>query len=238
MDRGVHLFLEVKTICCCCCLVISHVQLYDPIDNNPLGSSVHGISQARILERVILYFSRGSSQFTDQTQVSCIGRWILYHWATREVLRTLLLSLFSCSLVSDYLRPHRLQHASLPCPSSSPRVCSNSCPLSWWCPPTILSSSSPLTFSLFQWLGSLHQVASTGASASASVLPMHIQYWFLLGLIGLIFLQSKELSRVFNITVQKHQFFGAQSSLCSNSHIQMWLLEKPQLWLDGSLSAK
>ena len=67
-----------------------------------------------------------------------------------------------------------------------------------------------------------------GASASASVLLMNIQNWFPSGLTGLIFLQSKGLSRVFsNTAVQKHQFFSAQPSLWSNTHIQTWLLEKP-----------
>ena len=71
-----------------------------------------------------------------------------------------------------------------------------------------------------------------GASASASILPMNIQDWFPLGLNGLLSLQSKGLSRVFsNTTVQKHQFFGAQPSLWSNSHMRTWLLEKPQLCL-------
>ena len=74
---------------------------------------------------------------------------------------------------------------------------------------------------------------SIGASASASVLPMNIQDWFPLGLTGLISLQSNGLSRVFsNTTVQKHQFFSAQLSLYSNSHIHTWLLEKSELWLD------
>ena len=80
---------------------------------------------------------------------------------------------------------------------------------------------------------------STGASASASVLPMNIQDIFPLGLTGLISLQSKGLSRVFsNTTVQKHQFYGAQFSLQSNSHTHTWLLEKPKLWLDRPLLAK
>ena len=78
---------------------------------------------------------------------------------------------------------------------------------------------------------------SIGASASPSVLPMNIQGWFPLGLTGLISLQSKRLSRVFsNTTIWKHEFFSAQSSLWSNSHIHIWLLEKPYLWLDGPLS--
>ena len=75
--------------------------------------------------------------------------------------------------------------------------------------------------------------------ASASVLPMNIQGWLPLGLIGLISLQSKGLSRVFsNTTSWKHQFFGTQPSLWSNSHIHTWLVEKSQLWVDGPLSAK
>ena len=97
----------------------------------------------------------------------------------------------------------------------------------------LLSLSSPAfnlcqPQGLFQWVGSLHQVARGGASASASVLPMNIQGWFPLGLTSLISLHSKGLSRVFSdITVQKHQFFGAQPSLWSNSYTHMWLLEKP-----------
>ena len=147
------------------------------------------------------------------------------------------LLLFSCSLVSDPLQTHGLQHSRLPCPSPSPGACSNSCPLSRWCHPTILSSvlsfSSCLqsfpasgSFPMSQLFTSGGQ--SVGASASASVLPMNIQDWFSLGLTGLISFQSKALSRVFsNTTVQKHQSFGIQSSLCSNSHIHTWLLEKP-----------
>ena len=98
-----------------------------------------------------------------------------------------------------------------------------------------LWSTSPPAFNLsqhqglFKWISSLHQVAKViGASASASVLPMNIQDWFPLRLIGLISLQSKGLSSIFsNITVQKHQFFGSQLSLWFNSHIHTWLLEKP-----------
>ena len=146
------------------------------------------------------------------------------------------LLLFSCSGLSDSLQPHGLQHSRLPCPSLSPGVCSNSCPLSQWCHPTISPSvsrfsSRPQYFpdhSLYQWVGSLPQVAkqSIGVWASASVLPMNIQDWFLLGLTDLI-LQSQGLSSIFsNTIVQKHQFFSAQPSLWSNSHIHTWLLEK------------
>ena len=127
---------------------------------------------------------------------------------------------FSHSVMSDYLQPHGLQHARLPCPSLSTRVCSNSCPR---CYLTISSSVVPFSsclqscptsgsFLMSQFFTSGGQ--SIGASASASVLLMNIQDWFSLGLIGLISLQSKWLSRVFsNTTVQKHQFFGAQLSL-------------------------
>ena len=97
-----------------------------------------------------------------------------------------------------------------------------------------LSFPSPHTFNLsqhqglFQWVGSLHQAQSIGASASVSVVPMNIQGWFPLRFTGLISLQSKGLSRVFSsTTIWKHQFFGAQSSLQSNSYIHTWLLEKP-----------
>ena len=145
--------------------------------------------------------------------------------------------LFSCSVVSDSLRPHGLQHTRLPSPSPSPRAYSNSCPPSRWCHPAISSSVVPFssclqslptseTFpmsQLFAWGGQ-----STGVSASASVLPMNTQDWSPLGWAGWISLQSKGLPRVFsNTTVQKHQFFGTQLSSQSNSHIHTWLLEKP-----------
>ena len=147
------------------------------------------------------------------------------------------LLLFSCPVMSDSLRPYGLQHARLPCPSLSPRVYSNSCPLSQWCHPTISSSvvlfsscpqSVPASgsFPMNQLLtpGS----PSIGASASASVLPMNIQGWFLLGLTVLISFLPKGLSRVFSsTTVWKHQFFGTKPSLWSSSHIHTWLLEKP-----------
>ena len=144
--------------------------------------------------------------------------------------------LFSCSVMSDSLWPHELQHARPPCPSPTPRVYPNSCPLRWWCHPPISSSVIPFSscpqsfpasgsFPMSQFFASGGQ--SIGVSASASVLPMNIQGWFPLGWTGLI-LQSKGLSRVFsNTTIQKHQFFSAQPSLWSNSHTHMWLLEKP-----------
>ena len=144
---------------------------------------------------------------------------------------------FSHLVVSDSLRPYRLQHTRPPGPSTTPRVYSNSCPLSWWCHPTISSSvlrfSSCLqsfpasgSFDMSQFFTSGGQ--SIGISASASILPMNIQNWFPLGWTDLISLQPKGLSRVFsNTTVQKHQFFSVQLSLWSNSHIHTWQLKKP-----------
>ena len=144
---------------------------------------------------------------------------------------------FSHSVASDSLRPHELQHARPPCPSPTPGVYSNSCPSSWWCHPAISSSVIPFSScpqslpasgsfpmsQLFSWGGQ-----SIGVSASTSVLPVNTQDWSPLGWTGWISLQSKRLSRVFSkITVQKHQFFSAQLSSQSNSHIHAWPLEKP-----------
>ena len=134
---------------------------------------------------------------------------------------------FGPSVVSDSLRPHESQHARLPCPSPTPRAYSNSCPKSQWC--HLPFSSSVIPFSCLQSFpasGSfpVSQLFASGgqsirAWASASVLPMNIQDWFPLGWMGGISLQSEGLSRFFsNTTVQKHQFFGAQLSLCSSSH--------------------
>ena len=143
--------------------------------------------------------------------------------------------------MSNSLQLHGLQHARLACPSLSPKVCSSSCPLSQWCHPTISSSVFPFSScpQSFPASGSfpmswLFASASQNVGVSASVFPMNIQDQFPLGLTGLISLQSKGLSRVFsNTTVWKHQFFSAQPSLWSNSHICMWLREKPYLWLYG-----
>ena len=132
---------------------------------------------------------------------------------------------FSHSVVSNSLWPHEPQHARPPSPSPTPGVYPNSCPLSQWCHPTILSSvvlfsSCPQSFpasgsfQMSQFFASGGH--STGVSASTSVLPMNYQDWSPLGWTGWISLQSKGLSRVFNTTVQKHQFFGAQLSLYVN----------------------
>ena len=143
---------------------------------------------------------------------------------------------FSYTVMSDALRPHGLKHARPPCPSPPPRAYSNSCPSSQWCHSAISSSVIPFShlqsfpasgsFPVSQFFASDGQ--SIGVSASTSVLPMNTQDWLPLGWTGWISLQSNGLSRVFsNTTVQKHQFFGAQLSSQSNSHIHTWLLEKP-----------
>ena len=149
-----------------------------------------------------------------------------------NIHQPVILLLFSHLVMSNSLWPHGLQHSRFPCPSQSPRACSNSCPLSRWCIPTISSSAVPFTFCLqsFPASGSflMNQFfpsggQSIGVSISASVLPMNIQDWFPLGWTGLISLQSKGLSRIFsNTTVKKHQFFSTQPSSWSNSHIQTW----------------
>ena len=144
---------------------------------------------------------------------------------------------FSCSVVSDSLQPYELQHARPPCPSPTPGVHSDSRPWSQWCHPAVSSSIVPFSScpqslpasesfpmsQLFAW-----GVQSTGASALASFLPMKSQGWSPSEWTGWISLQSKGLSRVFsNTTVQTHQFFGAQPSSQSNSHIHTWPQEKP-----------
>ena len=150
--------------------------------------------------------------------------------------------------MSKYLWLHGLQHARLPCHSPILELAQTHV---HWVGDAIqpsypLSSPFPPAFNLSQhqgffpinWLFTSggHR---TGASASASVLPMNIQDWFPLWLTGLISLESKALSRVFsNTIVQRHQFFGTQPSLWPNSHIHTWLLEKPYLWLDELLLAK
>ena len=144
---------------------------------------------------------------------------------------------FSRSVVSDSSRPHESQHARPPWPSPTPTVHSDSSPSSQWCHPAISSSVVPFSScpqslpasesfpmsQLFAWGGQ-----SSGVSASASFLPKKSQDWSPSEWTGWISLQSKRLSRVvFNTTVQKHQFFGAQLSSQSNSHIHTWPLEKP-----------
>ena len=144
---------------------------------------------------------------------------------------------FSHSVMSDSLRPHESQNARPPCPSPTPGVHPDSHPSSQWCHPAISSSVVPFSSclqslpasesfpmsQLFAWGGQ-----STGVSALPSVLPMNTQDWSPLGWTGWSSLQSKGLSRVFSNTIaQKYQFFTAQLSSQSNSHIHTWPLEKP-----------
>ena len=147
------------------------------------------------------------------------------------------------SVVSDYLWPHKLQHARPPYPSQTPGVHLNSCPSSRWCHQTISSSvilfsscpqSLPASesFPMSQLFAGGSQ--STGVSALASFFTKNTQDWSPLEWTGWTSLQCKGLSRVFsNTTIQKHQFFGTQLSSQSNSHIHTWPLEKPWPWLDG-----
>ena len=153
--------------------VLSCSVVYDSIDCSPPDSSVQGISQARILEQVAISHSRGSSWPRDRT-------WVFASPA--------LLFRPSVSLL-----PPGLQHTRLPCPSSSPRACSKSCPLSQWCHPTISSSVISFSSCLQSFPGSgsfpMSQLfasggQSIGALVSASVLPF--QGWFLSGLTGLV----------------------------------------------------
>ena len=172
--------------------------------------------------------------------------WVIVIWKT-ECLQSV--SQSGLSVVSNYLQPHGLQHTRPPCPSPTPGVIQTH--VHWVNdavqPSHPLTSPSPPAFNLsqhqglFQWVSQFFASGdqSVGASASTSVLPMNIQDWFPLGWTGWISLQFKGLSRVFsNTTAQKHQFFDTQLSLWFNSHTHTWLLEKPQLWLDGLLLVK
>ena len=141
--------------------------------------------------------------------------------------------LFIHWVVTSSLRPHGLQHSRLPCPSLSPRVCSKSCPLSWWCRPTVSTSIAPFTVcpqsfpesGSFPMIGSSHHVAKYWSFTFSP--SKEFQGWFLIGSTGLMSLQPTGLSRVFSrTTIQKQQFFGNQPSLWSNSHIHTRLLKK------------
>ena len=150
--------------------------------------------------------------------------------------------------MSNTLWPHEPQHTRPPCPSPTPGVYLNPCPLSRWYHPTNSSSAVPFSSCPQSFPASesfqMSQLSTSGGhstrvSASTSVPPTNIQDWSPLGWTGWISLQSKGLSRVFcNITVQKHQFFGVQLSLEFNFHICTQLLEKPYPSLDEPLLAK
>ena len=151
---------------------------------------------------------------------------------------------FSHSVVSDPLWPHGLQHARPPCPSPTPRIYSNPCPLSRWCHPTISSSIVPFSSRLQSFPASrsfqISQLFATGdqsigVSASTSVLPMNIQDWFPLAWTGWISWLSKGLSRIFsNTTVQKHQLFGAQVLLWKVAQLCPTLCNPMDCSLPGS----
>ena len=162
----------------------------------------------------------------DTFDLWCWRRLLRVPWTARRSNQSILKEInpqysFSRSGISDSLRPHEPLHTRPPCPSPTPGVYSNSCPLSRDAiqPSHPLSSPSPaLNLSqhqgLFKWVSSPSGGPSIGVSASTSVLPMNTQDWSPLGWTDWIFLQSKGLSRVFsNTTVQKHQFFGDELSL-------------------------
>ena len=143
--------------------------------------------------------------------------------------------------MSDSLWPHESQHARPPCPSPTPRVYPNSCPLSRWCHPTISSSVVPFSsclqpfsasksFQMSQLFASDGQ--SIGVSASTSILSMNIQDWFPLGWTGWILAVQGTLKSLLQHHSSKASILW-RSALLSNSHIHLWLLEKPKLWLDG-----
>ena len=165
---------------------------------------------------------------------SCWDAW----WSGSKLARGQVnrVSHFSCSVVSDSLQPQESQHARPPCPSPTPRVHSDSCPSSQWCHPAISSSVVPFPpapnpsqhQSLFQWVNSLHKVAKV-LEFQLSIIPSKEipgLISFRMDWLDLLAVQGT-LKSLLHTTVQKHQFFGAQLSSQSNSHIHTWLLEKP-----------
>ena len=205
-----------------CCSVCP--TLCDPMDCSLLGSSVHGIFQARVLEWAAISFSRGSSWPRDRAQVSCIAGRRFTIWATREALDFNSVQFTSvaqsCPPLCDPMNcstPGLPVHPQLPeftqtqvhrvGDACHPAISSSVVPFSSW-PQSLPASGSFPVSQLFAW-GS----QSTGVSALASVLPKNSQGWSPLEWTNWISLQSKGLSRVFsNTTVQKHQFFSAQLS--------------------------
>ena len=153
---------------------------------------------------------------------------------------------FSRSVVSDSLPPHESQHARPPCPSPTPGVHSNSRPSSQWCHPAISSSVIPfsscpqsLPSSVFSNESTLCMRWPKYWSFSFSIIPSkeHPGLIFRMDWLDLLAVQGTLKSLLQHYRVQKHQFFGAQPSPQSNSHIHTWPLEKPQPWLDGPLLA-
>ena len=164
--------------------------LCDPIDCSPTGFSTYGILQATILEQVVIPHSRVSSHPKDWIKLSFLQADSLSSELQGKSYPCFSSVQFSRSVMSDSLWPHGLQYARPPCPSPTPGVYSNSCPLIRWYHPTISSSLIPFSSCLqslpasgssqmsqfFIWGGQ-----SIGVSASVSVLPRNIQDWFPLG---------------------------------------------------------
>ena len=174
---------------------------------------------------------KAESQRIDAFEFWCWRRLLRVPWDTRRSNQSLQ---FSHSVVSNSLQPNESQHARPPCPSPTPGVHTNPCPLCQWCHPAISSSVVPFSSCPQSFPASgpfpMSQLSASGGqiirvSTSISVPPMNTRDWSPLWQTGWISLQSKGLSRVFfNTTVQKHQFFDVQPSLWSNSHIHTWLL--------------
>ena len=197
------------------------MQFYIPVKiSNPVTNMCHLTLKIVSIWAIYVMFTKtrvlSANTWIDKEHVSVGGGLGLNYWGFSSVQ-------FSCSVMSDSLQPHEPQHARPPCPSPTPRVHPNPCPLSWWCHPTISTSAVPFSSSLlsFSVSGSFPMSQffelggqSIGVSVSTSVLLMNIQDWFPLEWTGWISLLSEGLSRVFsNSTVQKHRFFGAQLSL-------------------------
>ena len=210
--------------CVLCLVTHSSPTLCNPMDRSLPGSSAHGDSPGKKT-------GVGCHALLQGIFPTQLSKPSFPHWRWFSSVQ------FSRSVVSNSLQPHESQHTRPPCPSPAPGVHSGSCPLSRWCHPAISSSVVPFSScpqslpasesfpmsQLFTWDGQ-----RTGVSALASFLPKNTQDWSPLGWTAWISLQSKGLSRVFsNTTVQKHQFFSAQLSSQSNSHIRTWPLEKP-----------
>ena len=197
-----------------------------------MEDSTHGHNQIFTLKSDWLYSWQPKMEKLYTVSKNKTGSWFwLTSWPQFSSVK------FSCSVVSYSLGPHELEHARPPCPSPNPGDQENSCPSSWYwhpaisssvlavssCPQSLPASESFPMSQLFAWGGQ-----SIGVSALASILPLNTHDWSPLGWTGWISLQAKGLSRVFsNTIVQKHQFFGAQISSQSNSHIHTWPLEKP-----------
>ena len=200
------IFVEAESYMCAKSLQSCQI-LCDPVDSSPPGSSVYGISRQEQWSRLPCpppgKFPNPGTEPSSLMSLALAGGFFrasfTWSWIQFSSVQ------FSCSVMSNSLWPHGLQHTRLTCPSPTPGAYSNSCPSSQWCHSTISSSVIPFSshqsfpasgsFRMGQLFVSGGQ--STGASASASLLPMNVRDWFLFRWIGVISLQSKGLSRVF-----------------------------------------